>query len=391
MPCPVCNQNTLEVFFQVENAPVLPNVLYETRAAAIAAPRAPIHLAHCKTCSHIYNIAFDPECLDYTQTYENSLYFSQHFRDYADSQARSLVARHNLRNKTIVEIGCGQGDFLTALCILGDNQGRGFDPAYDPAKSQTTHDRRVQITAEYFTEQHTHCNPDLIVCRQVLEHIPSPIPFLKSIRQTVNNHLNTAIYFEVPDGLYTLRDLGIWDIIYEHCSYFTPKSLATAFKKAKYTPQSVEETFGKQFLIIDAIPAGISDVSADSLDYVPAVDTATLVAEFNSAYQSRVDYWRKILADLISQSKRAVIWGAGSKGITFLNVLADHTQCIQYAVDINPRKHGKFITGTGQQIVPPQFLAEYKPDLVIAMNPQYHDEIQVDLNTIAPHAKFLPV
>jgi hypothetical protein len=49
---------------------------------------------------------------------------------------------------------------------------------------------------------------------------------------------------------------------------------------------------------------------------------------------------------------------------------------IQYVVDINPRKHGKFVTGTGQEIVPPEFLKEYQPDCVIIMNPIYAQEIK---------------
>jgi hypothetical protein len=50
-----------------------------------------------------------------------------------------------------------------------------------------------------------------------------------------------------------------------------------------------------------------------------------------------------------------------------------------YAVDINPNKRGTFMAGTGQEIVTPDFLPDYRPDLVIAMNPIYTEEIQRDL------------
>jgi hypothetical protein len=55
---------------------------------------------------------------------------------------------------------------------------------------------------------------------------------------------------------------------------------------------------------------------------------------------------------------------------------------IEYAVDINPFKTGKFMAGTGQQIVAPEFLVDYKPDLVIAMNPIYLDEIRAKLDEL---------
>jgi hypothetical protein len=45
-------------------------------------------------------------------------------------------------------------------------------------------------------------------------------------------------------------------------------------------------------------------------------------------------------------------------------------------VDINPRKHGMYVPGSGQQIVPPEFLKEYRPDAVIVMNSIYRNEIR---------------
>jgi len=55
---------------------------------------------------------------------------------------------------------------------------------------------------------------------------------------------------------------------------------------------------------------------------------------------------------------------------------------IEYVIDINTRKHGKFIPGTGQKIVPPEFLREYRPDVAIVMNPIYKNEIQQTLDQL---------
>ena len=77
--------------------------------------------------------------------------------------------------------------------------------------------------------------------------------------------------------------------------------------------------------------------------------------------------------------KTAVVWGAGSKGATFLNSLKIKNQ-IKYVVDINPRKQGKYIAGTGQKIVTPDFLINYQPDSVIIMNPVYIKEIYQMIN-----------
>ena len=61
------------------------------------------------------------------------------------------------------------------------------------------------------------------------------------------------MFFEVPNSLYTLRDGGIWDLIYEHRSYFSPLSLARIFWGCGFEPLEIQETYGKQFLTIHAV------------------------------------------------------------------------------------------------------------------------------------------
>ena len=87
--------------------------------------------------------------------------------------------------------------------------------------------------------------------------------------------------------------------------------------------------------------------------------------------------------------RRSVIWGAGSKGVSFLTNLA--TDDIKYAVDINPTKHGFFMAGTGQEIVGPEFLSDYGPELVVAMNSVYLDEIRADLDRLGVDARLRSV
>lgn len=74
--------------------------------------------------------------------------------------------------------------------------------------------------------------------------------------------------------------------------------------------------------------------------------------------------------------------------MTFLNTLKTQDQ-IEYVVDINPRKRGRYVPGTGQQIVPPEFLRDYQPDVVIVMNPIYKSEIQQLIKSLGLTAKFL--
>ena len=82
-----------------------------------------------------------------------------------------------------------------------------------------------------------------------------------------------------------------------------------------------------------------------------------------------------MIAELRRSGTKTVVWGAGSKGVTFLNVLKVESG-IESVVDVNPHKHGHYVPGTGQNIVPPEFLQKYHPDKIIVMNPVYFDEIR---------------
>ncbi len=76
-----------------------------------------------------------------------------------------------------------------------------------------------------------------------------------------------------------------------------------------------------------------------------------------------------------------MIWGSGSKGVAFLNAIED-SAAIDYVVDIHPFRQQTFMAGTGQQIVAPLFLKDYRPDIVIIMNAIYREEIQQELTQL---------
>ena len=66
-------------------------------------------------------MVFDKNLLNYSKAYENSLFCSNLYQEYTDTLVRRLIKRYNLRNKDVIDIGCGKGDFLFLLCILGNN------------------------------------------------------------------------------------------------------------------------------------------------------------------------------------------------------------------------------------------------------------------------------
>jgi SAM-dependent methyltransferase len=378
--CPVCGAGDSVPFWSVRQVPVFANVLCDTEAEARRVPRGDIALSFCSACGYIWNIAFEPSLVEYAPAYENALHFSDRFRQYADELARRLVETHGIRDGHVVEIGCGDGQFLALLCDLGGNRGFGFDPSHDPGRSDSTGRDDIEIIADYYSEAYADRGADLVCCRHVLEHIPAPLPFLEGIRRAVGDREDAILYFEVPNALYTLRDLGIWDILYEHCSYFSPVSLRSLLQRAGFEIVGTRVDYGEQFLCIEAKPgapgSGPGGEERGELD-----ELRDLVERFGAAYRAKVSEWKDRLTSMAGESRRAAVWGAGTKGVIFLNTLKV-SGSVEYIVDINPRKHGRHVAGTGQPIVPPEHLRECPPDTVIVMNAIYIDEIREQVNRL---------
>ena len=384
--CPICGSSKINVFLEISGMPVHCNVIWKTYQEALNAPRADIKLGFCNKCGHIYNVVFDSSLLHYTQNYENSLHFSPRFNQYAKSIAQKIINRFNLHNKTILEIGSGKGDFLRLLCKLGNNKGFGFDPTYVP-KPEDNKNQDITFIQEFFNKKHSKYNADFICSRHTLEHIWDPLDIIRTVKHCADDKNDIIVFFEVPNGEYIVKQLAIWDIIYEHFSYFTPPSIVSAFKNAGFKIISLEREFNDQFLTI-FVSNSLNRNMQSTVKYLD--NLSNLVSDFAFRIENKLKEWRWLVKNLAKTNKKTVVWGAGSKGVTFLNMMHNNSN-IEYAIDLNPRKHNMYIAGSGQQIRAPQFLRRYKPDNIIIMNAIYAEEIKTICNSMKIDASFLVV
>jgi len=113
-------------------------------------------------------------------------------------------------------------------------------------------------------------------------------------------------------------------------------------------------------------------------------------ASFGETFRSVTRLAASRLKELEAAGRRAVVWGAGSKGVMFLNLFKE-SPVLDYAVDINPKKQGKYIPGSGHKIVADEALKETRPDVVLVMNPLYMREIAKRLADLGVRAELLTV
>lgn len=376
--CPNCDAAESYIFHRVPNVPVNSCLLFADRGRAEGLARGDIDLAFCRNCAFVFNAAWQSGATVYTDLYEETQVFSPTFSAYQQKLAEDLIDRYDVFGKEIVEIGCGKGAFLTLLCELGGNSGVGYDPSFVPERS-TAGKSNIVFKREYFSETTDQRAPDLVCCRMTLEHISETRRFIQSVRRITSPERGTIVFFQIPDVRRILAEGAFWDIYYEHCSYFCPASLERLFRSCSFDVLRMTGGFGDQYLAIEARAvedAKVADVFTRHEDVEHLAADAEVYTDV--AARSAAD-WEARISAVTRAGGRVVLWGSGSKAVAFLSAV-DAGQEIEYLVDVNPHRWGKYVPGTGKQIVSPEYLSSYSPDLVIAMNPVYREEIAADLN-----------
>lgn len=381
MTCPCCGGRRVEIFYEVKSVPVNSVLQLPTREEALGFPTGQIALGFCGDCGFMYNTAFRPDLLEYSDRYDPTQAFSPTFNEWHRELAERLIYRYDLRNKTLIEIGCGKGEFLNLLCELGNNSGTGFDPAYVPARNTQHGKTRAKFVSDFYDERYAGERGDFVCCKMTLEHIQPASEFMTTVRRAVGDEPGTVVFFQVPDGERILEEQAFWDVYYEHCSYYSMGSLGRLFRRTGFEVLDLAREYGNQYLMIEARPAG--GVRRTPLPQENDVQRLqSLTRDFSRRISEQKRRWSDLLSGYGRRNQRVVVWGSGSKGVAFLTTLCGTSELrdsIEYVVDINPHRRGYFMAGTGQRIVGPDFLREYRPDAVVVMNPIYEREIRQEL------------
>ncbi len=387
--CTGCGGHDVMLFHEQIGVPALVGVQWTTADDARECVRGDILLGFCVRCGLVNNVAYDPERVNYAGNYDNALDESRVYRQYARAEAERLVEKGCVRESTVLEIGCGRGDFLQTLCALGNNRGVGLDPSRTPRPESIAEDERLTFVPEVYSKEHADLDAKLVCCRQVLEHIAQPTRFLTSLREAIGDCRDVTLYIEVPNLDDVVRRGDIWTVIYEHCSYFSRSALKHLLARCGFEVTHMEETFGGTFLAVDAAPVEHVHESMEDADHTSILDAQSILRIVDWCTR-KVHYWRSEVRTLAAEGQRIALWGAGARAVTFLNLL-DINYEIPWVVDINPRKKGHYLPGTAQQVVEPEFLKEYDPNVIIIMNPVYDDETRSIVNDLGLDPKYLYV
>lgn len=377
--CPVCGGTQRFAFLERDRVPVFQNAPRATADEARAIPRALLRLVACESCGFVANDAFDAESMRYAGGYENEQSHSGVFEAHVETLVDGLV-RAGVRGKRVLEAGCGAGAFLRRLCREGGNTGVGFDPAYRGPDEDL--DGAVRFVADYYRgPTDPDAGFDVVISRHVIEHVPDPRALLRALRAACEDRPAAQLLLETPDVEWILSHCVVEDFFYEHCSYFPTGALRYAAACEGFRPTRQSALFGGQYQWLEAVADAPEKPALPEAAEVERI--CALARRYAREVPARIAALERKVAALAEQGGVA-IWGAGAKGVTLVDLCDPERRLVACVVDINPRKQGRFVPGTGHPIVAPESLREKGIRHVIVMNPNYEQEVTMQAGGVDP-------
>jgi SAM-dependent methyltransferase len=349
-PCRLCGSEDLALAFTLQRAPHDVSYLLTAEQAERDAPIR-LDVWRCVACGHV-QLAQDPEP-SYYDDYLMTVSHSAQMRAYQREQAAAFVERFGLRGRRVVEVGCGDGNYLTILRHLGV-EAIGNEPSarFREAAAEAGHD----VLPGYVTAgSPVPGGPyDAFVTRQVFEHVPDPNDFLAGVRASLTD--DGVGLVEVPSLEQALEHHRFFDFFPDHVNYWSVSTLGRALER-------------NGFLVLD-ITRGMNG------EYLQAVVRVDAHRDL-PALAASIDATRVALTELLercaAEGRRVAAWGSGAKGLTSLAEV--DAQGLLYVIDSDPHKQGRLTPVTHLPVVGPERLAEEPVDVILLTALAYRDEI----------------
>ncbi|MDT5095401.1 MAG: hypothetical protein QOH60_4764 [Mycobacterium sp.] len=389
MLCRLCSSNRLVSVLDLGATP--PCELFLT-AETIDLPEKtyPLHLRLCQDCLLLQI----PALIEPEDTFTEYAYFSSvsdSWVNHAKTFVDDAVERLGLGGETlVVEVASNDGYLLQHVVAAGIPC-IGIEPSVNVGAA--ARDRGVPTVTTFLNESSAdivrakHGAAKLVVANNVYAHIPDLIGFTRSLRALLAD--DGWLSIEVHHAL-NLVGLGQFDTIYhEHFQYYTVLSAMRALATGGLSVCDVEllPTHGGSVRIW-ARPHEIAEPPSERVTEVLAIEDAMGLHQVDGylGLRPRAEAIRhnllRFLLDCRAQGKQVVGYGAPGKGNTLLNYCGIRSDLLEYTVDRNPYKHGRFTPGTRIPIYDPEMIAKDRPDVVLALPWNLEAELTAQLSYI---------
>ncbi|GIW87712.1 MAG: SAM-dependent methyltransferase [Isosphaeraceae bacterium] len=388
--CRWCSEPLRDTFVDLGKSPLCERYLTAEELDCME-PFYPLHVRVCRHCWLVQLEAYVPAEEIFTE-YAYFSSYSESWIAHGRAYAQSVINRFGLNHRSlVVEAASNDGYLLQHFAARGIPV-LGIEPARNVAAVAL--ERGIPTCVEFLTADLARrlategTRADLLIANNVLAHVPDLRDFVAGLTHLLAPH--GVLTLEFPH-LQRLIEGNQFDTIYhEHFSYFSFTSAVRILSDSGFSVFDVEElsTHGGS-LRVYAQPADNS-----SRPVLPAVPTllerearagVTTLAYYGGFSERVQQTKRRLLSFLISArdaGRHVVGYGAPGKGNTLLNYCGIRSDLLDYTVDRNPYKQGKFLPGTHIPIHHPGRIAETRPDFILILPWNLQDEIVTQLDYV---------
>lgn len=392
MQCRFCKTELEHVFIDLVNSPASNS--YLTREQ-LNEPEVfyPLKVYTCHQCFLVQVDEYKKSDAIFDSEYAYFSSFSTSWLAHAKKYTDLMVEKFKLtENSQVIEIASNDG-YLLQYFKEKNIPVMGIEPTANTAEAAMR--KGIKTIVEFFGEEladrlanHWEVKADLLLGNNVLAHVPDIVDFVKGMKILLAE--NGVITMEFPHLMQLVENNQFDTIYHEHFSYLSFHTVNRIFESEGLEIFDVEElhTHGGSLRIY------ARHKKADNEPVTPAV--AELSEKEKSRGMMQIEYYKgfqlkalevklaftSFLIEQKKAGKKVVAYGAAAKGNTLLNYCGIKNDLIEFVVDANPVKQGKYLPASHIPIVDEKVLQEAKPNFVIILPWNLKEEISQQLSYI---------